>query len=184
MIFLRRWFGSRSSVPPQITAYLQQIQSGQLRNLQQGDQFGLDETTAAWECILTHPRFGSMPEEFQLMALNEGAIAFICRYQARDEINDLDRAEVMWQTIVSRTPPDSLDLLGYLNNLRNGLRARYARTKQLTDLKEAILSYKIVISCTPPDLPYLPFRLNNLGHFFRDHDAHGYFWAANAFYGN
>ena len=64
---------------------------------------------------------------------------------------------------MQRTPPDSPDLPGFLNNLGTGLRARYARTGVLADLEQAISVYQQAVQRTPPDSPDLPGFLDNLG---------------------
>ncbi len=159
--------GEGPSIPSQFRADLRRAQEGLARYEQTGSVDGLNAAVAAWERILNHPAFAAADPRFQLAAMNDAGGAFLRRYWARGQLSDLNRALVLWQQAVSRTPPDSPDLPAILNNLGTGLRDRYARTGRLEDLEEAIRVYQQAVSRTPPDSPDLPSRLNNLGNGLR-----------------
>ncbi len=159
-------------IPPQFEADMQQAEMNEQRYVQRGDERGLDDAAAAWERILQHPTFPQTNSRFQLAMLNNSAIVFIYRYQVQGQLADLTRALQLWQMAVQRTPPDSPDLPGYLNNLGNGLHDRYARTGQLADLEEAIRVCQQAVQLTPRDSPDLSSFLNTLGNGLSDRYAH------------
>jgi CHAT domain-containing protein len=157
---------SGSGAPSRFQADLQQAQAAEHRHLQRGDRRGLDEAAAAWHRILDHPDFATAPEQFQLVALNNGGTVFLRRYWAQGQLTDLNRALDLWQTAVQCAPPDSPGHAISLNNLGNGLSDRYARTGQLADLEAAIAAYKDAVQRTPPDSPDRAMSLSNLGSGF------------------
>ncbi len=124
----------------------------------------LDEAIAAWERILQHNDFANADENFRLKVLHDSAISFIRRYQARGDINDLDRALSGWQKAVSLTPENAPDLPSLLSGLGIGLADRYARSGVLSDLEDSIAAYRKAVSLTPENSPNLPGFLNNLGN--------------------
>ena len=162
-IGVQRAAGGDVSIPPEFEADLRQAQEGVQRYLRTGDRAALDEAATAWEHILGHAAFAAASERLQLAALNDGGGVFLRRYWARGRVDDLNRALECWQQAVQRTPADSPDLPGYLNNLGTGLSDRYARSGQLADLEEAIRVYQQAVQRTPPDSPDLPSLLTNLG---------------------
>ncbi|HHS97393.1 MAG TPA: tetratricopeptide repeat protein, partial [Chloroflexi bacterium] len=160
--------GTGPPIPPEFQEDLRRAQGGEQQYLQTGDPAALNEAIAAWEHILNHPTFAQADERFRLAAWNDAGGAYLRRYWRQGQIADLDRALSLWQEAVRRTPPDSPDLPGYLNNLGNGLRARYGRTGRLEDLEEAIRVFQEAVRRTPPDSPDLPGYLNNLGNGLSD----------------
>ncbi len=128
-------------VPPQFRADLQQAKEAEQHYLRTGDRSALNAAAAAWERILGHSTFPSSDERFQLAVMNDAGGVFLRRYWATGGLADLNRALELGQTAVQRTPPDSPDLPGYLNNLANGLSDRYARTGALQDLQDAQKTY-------------------------------------------
>ncbi|MBN1149042.1 MAG: CHAT domain-containing protein [Anaerolineales bacterium] len=141
------------SIPPEFSNDLDQAMQA-LQQHQRGDRAALDKAVTAWQRILDHPAFAAAPERFQLAALNDAGGVFLRRYWAQGLLADLDQALSMWGQAVQRTPPDSPDLPGYLNNLGTGLRARYARSGDLADLAEAIRVYQVALQIyTPSNYP-------------------------------
>jgi CHAT domain-containing protein/tetratricopeptide (TPR) repeat protein len=142
---------------------LQRAKEGEQRYLRTGDRASLDIAVVAWQGILDDPAFAASDERFQVAVWNDAGGVCLRRYWAGGPIDDLHRALDLWQQAVARTPPDSPDLPGSLNNLGTGLSSRYARTGRLEDLEEAIRVYQQAVARTPPDSPDLPSRLSNLG---------------------
>jgi CHAT domain-containing protein/TPR repeat protein len=142
---------------------LDQAQSAEARYLQHSNLTALDESIAAWERILQHPDFAMLTEDLQLGVLNDSAVAYIRRYEARGSMMDIDRALSQWQQFVSLPPTNFPKLPRVFNNLGNGFSNRYAHTGAENDLKQAIDYYQRAKSLTPINSPELPSRLNNLG---------------------
>jgi CHAT domain-containing protein len=147
----------------QLLDQAKQANSAEARYLQTGDITALDESITVWEWIVQHPDFAILKKDFRLKVLNNSAITYWYRYGARGELVDLDKALSAWQTIVTKTPPESPYLPGLLNNLGNGLRDRYTREGDISDLQAGIEAYQQAVQLTPAGSSDLPGYLNNQG---------------------
>jgi hypothetical protein len=151
------------AVPAQFEHDWDRANDAEERYLRTADRSALDAAAGAWLRIIDNPSFAQSDQRFQLVVMNDAGGVLLRRYWSADQLADLNRALVLWQAAVQRTPPDSPDLPSRLTGLGAGLRDRYARTGALADLEEAIRVYQTAVQRTPPDSPDLPGYLNNLG---------------------
>ena len=155
--------GGGVSIPAAFREDVRLAKEAEARYQRTSDPADLGEACAAWERIWAHPGFATAEAAFRLAALNDGAGAFLRRYQRLGELGDLERAIGHLEEAVAGTPPGSPDLPGWLNNLGAGLSARYGRTGELADLQRAVRAYQEAVAATPTGSPDLPGWLNNLG---------------------
>lgn len=126
----------------------------------------LDRAATAWLRVLGHVSFPSATQG-RLPAINNASGIFMYRYDARGDVEDLNRALFWWEEAVKEMPRNSPDLPGYLNNLGYGLLARFKRTAQDVDLERGVQQLRQAVQATPPHSPDLSDYLNNLGNALR-----------------
>jgi CHAT domain-containing protein/tetratricopeptide (TPR) repeat protein len=167
-----RWwpFGSEedraTKAHAELNDYLRIAQKETERYLRTADQATLDRAAAAWLRILAHASFPSATLE-RLPAMNDASGILMHRYNARGDVDDLNRALFWLEEAVKATPVTSPDLPDFLNNLGYGLLARFKRMGQDVDLEKAIRLLRQAVQATPPESPGVPGYLNNLGNALR-----------------
>ena len=102
----------------------------------------LDEAIAVWEDILTHPDFKTHKSRWAV--LNDSAIAFFERYEARRNIKDLEQALSHWQILKKEVPSSSNDFAGVLVGLGAAFCSYYQHTGKNEFLDKAIKVYQEV----------------------------------------
>jgi len=144
---------------------IQQAQIAEQRYLNNGnnDVSALDEAIQIWERLLHHPNFASTKVEYRLVIVNNSAITYLRRYNAKGNLSDLTAALDAWEQAIALTLPSSPELPTIFSNLGTGLTDRYMLSGNPLDLQRSIEAFQRAIALTPTDSRELPSRLNNLG---------------------
>jgi tetratricopeptide (TPR) repeat protein len=129
---------SGSAVPEQFLADLRQAQAGLQRYLQTGDLPALNGAVSAWERILNHSAFSQADERFRLAAWNNAGGAYLRRYEATGNLEDLDTATHLWNQAIAATPQGFPDWARGQANLGVALIRRFEALGQVADLDAAI----------------------------------------------
>ena len=95
-------------------------EQAQRHYLQTSDVRYLDQAIQLWEQLLNHPHFDQWPDQVHLIIYGDGATSYLCRFRAKGQRVDLDRAITLYKTVV-QTIPSGYPALPFLLNSLGGL---------------------------------------------------------------
>jgi hypothetical protein len=109
-----------------------------MRWLQEGDRLALDKAVLIWERIHDSPDFTSFSVAFRLDVLNRAAIACFSCGEARNSLEDIQRAASLWNKALEWTPEGWPEKFIYQHNIGSLYLARYHQTGSMTEVDKAI----------------------------------------------
>ncbi|HVG22424.1 MAG TPA: CHAT domain-containing protein [Blastocatellia bacterium] len=136
------------------------------------DLAALERALKLWEYVLRFASLGEMDEDTRLEVRNGASGAYIRRYWAKSDPEDLDQAVKYLQLNRDQASPDSAQMPNVLSNLGLALIARFDRTGSMDDLDAAINNYRGALDKIPPGAPVRASWLSALGNSLGDRYLH------------
>ena len=127
------------------------------------DSQHLDQAIGVWEQLWASRLLDAVTSEYRLRLLNDGAHAYIQRYWARGDRNDLRIAMSTWETVVAKTESDSPERPARLSNLGIALSDWFDYCNDSAYLDRAITAYAEAVADTPDLSANLAAYQTNLG---------------------
>ncbi len=136
-------------------------------DLRTGNTKLLDRSIAAWNDILNHPAFPSIPKNKQMGVLSNIGTTFHTRYLVQGQLEDLEKSILFAQQAI-KLVSNSQDYPPLFSNLGILFGKRYKRTGQISDLNQAISFLQQAVALSTKDVPVLSSILNNLSNWLRE----------------
>jgi CHAT domain-containing protein/tetratricopeptide (TPR) repeat protein len=152
-----------AQIPPKFRLLQREAEKFEETYQHSGDPLAIDRSVLVWVNLLNHPHFAAVPPQFRLDAFNRAGVAYLSRYWARGELDDLNQALKCSEQAVALSPEGATSSAKYFNNLGSGLLARYGAIGEATDLEAAIYNFQQAVNLTPQDTTDLPTYSTNLG---------------------
>lgn len=117
----------------------------------------------AWEKVLLHPSYASLPKDTAISIMSRVAIGYSQQFDFSSNLDDLNRAISLHEQTVQDSSENSINLPIFLSNLGGALSKRYSIIGDKKDIEKEILLHRRAIEVTPRNSKELPMFYNNLG---------------------